>query len=77
MITLKPITITFEHSEEFSLEDYLEYCQDYDIQPSQKHYRKWTMEQFESELMDDLGVGKFDVSYGEPQEVDYELEEDS
>lgn len=41
MITLQPLTITFGVSGKFPLEDYLEYCKDYDITPSQKHYKKW------------------------------------
>ena len=70
MITLQPFTIKFEISEEFSLEDYLEYCEDYDITPSQKHYKEWATEVLIDCLTDDLDPTMFVYIYDEPQQVE-------
>lgn len=77
MITLQPITIKFEHIEKFDIETYLEWCKDCDIQPSQKHYKKWTVDCLVDSLTDDINTDEFQFIYDDPQEVEYnESEED-
>jgi len=76
MITLHPFTIKFEISEEFSLGDYLEYCEDQDITPSQKHYKKWATEQLVDSLMDDIDTSLFEYVYGRPQEINLKIKEE-
>lgn len=71
MITLQPLTIRFEVSEEFPLEDYLEYCKDYDITPSQKHYKKWATDYLVDSLLDDLDTSMFVYVYDECEKVDW------
>ena len=71
MITLQPITIKFEHTEKFDIESYLEYCEDCDIQPSQKHYKRWAVDQLVDSLSDDINTNNFQYIYGDPQEIEY------
>lgn len=70
MITLQPFSIRFELSEEFPLEDYLEYCKDYGINPSQKHYKEWATECVVNCLTDDIDIDRFVYIYDDPQEID-------
>ena len=56
MISLQPLTIKFEISEEFTPEEYLEYCEDYEIKPSKNHYEEWATETFESCLRDAVNI---------------------
>jgi hypothetical protein len=71
MITLQPLSIRFELSEEFPLEDYLEYCKDCDINPSQKHYKKWATEVFVNSLMDDIDPSMLVYFYDDCEKVDW------
>ena len=45
--TLQPITVKFQSTVKFDIEGYLEWCEDYSMTPSQKHYKKWAIEQME------------------------------
>lgn len=69
MITLQPITIKFEHIEEFNIESYLEWCEDQEIQPSQKHYKKWAIDSLTSGLMDNINTNKLEFIYGNSEEI--------
>ena len=73
--TLQPITIKFQHTEEFEIEEYIEWCEDYSITPSQKHYKKWTIEQMEDILSDNIDTDQFKFKLGEVEEVEFEIEE--
>jgi hypothetical protein len=73
MITLRPITINFHHTESFTIDDYLEYCEDQDINPTQKHYTSWAIENMESGLLDDIDTDKFAITTDLPREVDFEI----
>jgi hypothetical protein len=73
--TLQPITIKFEYTEKFDIEDYIEWCEDQSITPSQKHYKKWAIEQMESSLRDDIDTNQFKLNLGKSVEVEYEIEE--
>jgi hypothetical protein len=70
-VTLQPITIKFEHIQEFDVEPYLEWCEDYGIEPSQKHYKKWAVEHLVDSLMDDIDTDEFQFIYDEPREIEY------
>ena len=74
MITLQPITIKFEHTEEFDIEAYLEWCENYGITPSQKHYKEWATDCLVDSLMDDINTDEFQLIYGDSQEIDYKEE---
>lgn len=74
MITLQPITIKFEHTKEFDIEAYIEWCEDYGIEPSQKHYKEWATDCLVDSLMDDIDTDEFRFIYGDPQEIDYKEE---
>jgi DNA mismatch repair ATPase MutL len=77
MIVLQPITIKFEHTEEFDIEAYLEWCMDCGIQPSQKHYKKWAVDCLYDSLTDNIDTDEFQFIYDDPQEIEYsENEED-
>ena len=71
MITLQPITIKFEHTEEFDIEAYLEWCECYGIEPSQKHYKKWAVDCLVDSLMDDIDTDEFQLIYDDPREIQY------
>ena len=71
MITLQPITIKFEHIKQFDIEPYLEWCKDYGIQPSQKHYKKWAVDCLVDSLMDDIDTDEFQFIYDDPQEIEH------
>ncbi len=70
-ITLQPIAIRFECIEDFDIEDYIEYCEDYDIQPSQKHYKEWAFDCMVESLTDDIDTDKFVISYGNSKKIEY------
>ena len=74
MITLQPVTIKFEVSEEFPIEDYLDYCENCDITPSQKHYKKWATDALVESLMDDIDTSMFVYFYDECEKVDWKKE---
>lgn len=76
MITLTPITIKFEHTEKYSLEDYLEYCEDYELTPSQTHYKEWTIKGMVDSITDNIDTNEFTYIYDAPQEIDFELDSD-
>ena len=73
--TLQPITIKFQYTEKFDIEDYIEWCEDQSITPSQKHYKKWAIEQMESSLRGDIDTNQFKLNLGKSVEVEYEIEE--
>jgi hypothetical protein len=76
MITLQTINLSFSENFEFPAQDYLEYCTEYKITPSQKHYKKLITEMFVDYLLDDIDDSKFVFEYEEPQEYEFEeLEE--
>jgi hypothetical protein len=75
MITLQPITIKFEHTEEFDIDAYLEWCEDYDIQPSQRHYKKWAVDCLVDSLYDI--VPEFQFIYGDSEEVEWKDKEEN
>lgn len=70
-VTLKPITLTFTQTCEVSVEDYLEWCEDYDHVPSQKGYKKFVIEQFEEELRDGIDDDNFKFKYGKEKDYEY------
>ncbi len=74
MVTLRPITLNFHETFEFSVEDYLEYCVDYGITPSQKHYKETIFEQFIDSLCDDINPDKIVCTYG--VEGEYEVNDE-
>jgi hypothetical protein len=74
MITLQPITIKFEHTEEFDIEAYLEWCEQCSIEPSQKHYKEWATDCLVDSLMDDIDTDEFQFIYGDSQEINYKEE---
>jgi hypothetical protein len=69
MISLKPIKIEYQATIEIPVEEYLEYCKDYDYTPSQKGYRKFVEEYVESDLFEIL---ERKVEYGEEKEYEFE-----
>ena len=73
--TLQPITIKFQYTEKFYIEEYIEWCEDYSITPSQKHYKKWAIEQMEDILRDNIDTNQFKFKLGEVEEVEFEIEE--
>lgn len=75
-ITLQPITIKFEHTEEFDVGAYLEYCEDYDIEPSQKHFKRWAFDCMVDSLTDDIDTDKFVISYGNSEKIESGESED-
>ena len=70
--TLQPITIKFQHTEEFGIEEYIEWCEDYSITPSQKHFKKWAIDQMEYILRDNIDTNQFKLNLGKSVEVEYE-----
>ena len=74
LISLKPITITFTETCKISVEDYLEWCDDYGNSPSQKGYKKFVMDSFENDLRDDIDTNNFTFKYGEEKEYEYNEE---
>ena len=71
-ITLQPITIKFQHTEEFEIEEYIEWCEDYSITPSQKHFKKWAIDQMAYILRDNIDTNQFKLNLGKSVEVEYE-----
>jgi len=74
MVNLSPITLNFHETFEFSVEDYLEYCVDYGITPSQKHYKETIFEQFIDSLCDDINPDKIVCTYGVEGEYEFNNE---
>jgi hypothetical protein len=70
-ITLQPITIRFECIEDFNIEDYVEWCETYNIEPSQRHYKKWAFDCMVDSLTDDIDPDKFAISYGNSEKIEY------
>lgn len=73
--TLQPITIKFQYTEKFEIEDYIEWCEDQSITPSQKHYENWAIGKMEISLSDDIDTNQFKLNLGKSVEVEYEIEE--
>ena len=73
--TLQPITIKVQHTKEFKIEEYIEWCEDQSIVPSQRHYKKWAIEQMEDILRDNIDTNQFKFKLGEVEEVEFEIEE--
>lgn len=73
--TLQPITIKFQYTEKFEIEDYIEWCEDQSITPSQKHYKEWAIGKMEISLSDDIDTNQFKLNLGKSVEVDYEIVE--
>jgi len=71
LISLKPITITFTETCKISVEDYLEWCDEYGNTPSQKGYKKFVIDSFENDLRDDIDTNNFTFKYGEEKEYEY------
>ena len=71
-ITLQPITITFTQTSKFSVEDYLEWCEDCGNTPSQKGYKKFVIDQFEYDLRDNINPDNVSLKYGKEKEYQYE-----
>jgi predicted HicB family RNase H-like nuclease len=80
MVNLRPITLNFHETFEFSVEDYLEYCLDYGFKPSQEHYKEIIFDQFIENLCDDINPDKIVCTYGVEEEYEFndeiEQEED-
>jgi hypothetical protein len=77
MVSLKPIKLEYSGTIEVSVEEYIEYCEDYDYTPSQKGYEKFVDEYAVDELFEIL---EKKVQYGvekeyELKEKEYELKE--
>ena len=72
MVTLKPITIKFEHTKEFDIEAYLDWCDWKSIQPSQKNYKKWAVDCLVDSLIDNIDTDEFQFIYDNPREFEYE-----
>lgn len=70
-VTLKPITLTFTQTFKISVEDYIEWCEDYGYTPSQKGYKKFVIKQFEEELWDEIDENNFTFKYGKEKEYEY------
>jgi len=70
--TLQPITIKFQYTEKFYIEEYIEWCEDYSITPSQKHFKKWAIDQMEYILRDNIDTNQFKLNLGKSVEVEYE-----
>jgi len=75
LISLKPITITFTETCKISVEDYLEWCDEYGNTPSQKGYKKFVIDSFENDLRDDIDTNNFTFKYGEEKEYEYNEED--
>jgi hypothetical protein len=71
-ITLQPITITFKQTSKFSVEDYLEWCEDTENIPSQKGYKRYVIDAFEDDLRDDINPDNMSFKYGKEKEYQYE-----
>jgi len=71
-ITLQPITITFTQTSKFSVEDYLEWCENYGNTPSQKGYKRFVIDQFEDDLRDNINQDNMSLEYGKEKEYQYE-----
>jgi hypothetical protein len=71
-IKLRSIGISFKETFEFPVEDYLEYCYEYEITPSQEHYKKLIVQQFIETLQDDIDEDKFEFTYADLKEYDVE-----
>ena len=71
LISLKPITITFTETCKISVEDYLEWCNDYENTPSQKGYKKFVFDSFVNDLRDDIDTNNFTFKYCEEKEYEY------
>ena len=67
-ITLQPITIKFQYTKEFEIEDYIEWCEDYSITPSQKHFKKWAIDQMAYILRDNIDTNQFKLNLGKSVE---------
>jgi hypothetical protein len=68
MVSLKPIKLEYSGTIEVSVEEYIEYCEDYDYTPSQKGYKKFVEEYVESELFEIL---ERKVQYGVEKEYEF------
>ena len=66
--TLQPITIKFQYTEKFDIEEYIEWCEDYSITPSQKHFKKWAIDQMEYILRDNIDTNQFKLNLGKSVE---------
>jgi hypothetical protein len=69
MVSLKPIKLEYSGTIEVSVEEYIEYCEDYDYTPSQKGYEDFVGEYAVSELFEILEKKKV---YGEEKEYEFE-----
>ena len=67
--TLQPITIKFQYTEKFDIEEYIEWCEDYSITPSQKHFKKWAIDQMEYILRDNIDTNQFKLNLGKSVEI--------
>jgi hypothetical protein len=74
-ITLRPITITFTETRKTSIEEYLEWCEEYENIPSQKGYKRYVIDAFEDDLRDDINTNNFTFKYGKEQEYEFEEKE--
>lgn len=74
LISLKPITITFTETCKISVEDYLEWCDEYGNAPSQKGYKKFVMDSFQNDLRGVIDTNNFTFKYGEEKEYEYNEE---
>jgi hypothetical protein len=68
MVSLKPIKLEYSGTIEVSVEEYIEYCEDYDYTPSQKGYEKFVEEYVESDLFEIL---ERKVQYGVEKEYEF------
>lgn len=73
MITLKPIKITYKETFSYPIEDYLEYCSEQELSPSQRHYEELSLEEFENSLRDDISQDNMTIKQGKPKQYDFEL----
>jgi hypothetical protein len=66
-IKLKPVVMTYTETFEYSVDDYVEDCEDDGIVPSQKHYERMAKENFIANMLDDTDTDNITFSYSQEQ----------
>lgn len=76
MISLNPVTVRYQFFEKIDIEDYLEWCEDQDIKPSQDHFDKWAIDYFIDNLSNDIDKDDIELIYEESKEIEWEGNEE-
>ena len=66
-VNLKPVVLTYTETFEYSVDDYIEDCEDDGIVPSQKHYERMAKEDFIANMLDDTDTDNITFSYSQEQ----------